>query len=399
MILPSPLWLYPLLLLSTATTTSVVTAETTVTGFDFVALETRLPKALSDFTAVADYDAKKVYISGGCDSVNGNQFNQLFGFVCDSISAGQYVFDLVTNEFSEETAMPVPRYRHAAALVNNQVWLVGGRDVEDNLVETVDVYDIASDAWTTYEDLDAKYQVSDLAGFAGPDGKAYFAAGYDFNYTAQSTVFAIDPIATGDLNDLVMAEVASLPTPRGDLTGVTATDQDGTPYALVTGGFTHENGFCDPLATSERYDFSSDTWTDAADLLTGRGDKALVVLNDRVFAIAGERQIANICLVDKPEPGDGTVPIDDVEWYNSGTDEWTAIEDLTNHRFRFAAIGYEDEIFTFGGQLAYDDSCKCFKTSDEVTVYREIFGMTSGAVEHSSKMVALLLAVGVALWL
>jgi hypothetical protein len=111
-----------------------------VTGFDVEILETRLPKALSDFTTVADSDAGKVYLAGGCDSPNGNEFNSQIGqFACGSVTDASFAFDLKTKVFTETATLPVARYRHAAVLVNNQVWMVGGRDVNDSLIPTVDV--------------------------------------------------------------------------------------------------------------------------------------------------------------------------------------------------------------------------------------------------------------------
>jgi Kelch motif len=261
-------------------------------------------------------------------------------------------------------------------------------------------YDIANDTWTAYDDLDIKYHVSDLAGFVGPNGLAYFVGGYNLTYAAQSTVFTINPVKSTETGVLEVAERASLPTARGDLSAVVAVDQSGNDYALATGGFTNENNFCEPLAVAERYNFTSDTWSEAAELKTAVGDQALVVLNNRIFALAGERQIANICLVspdDPPDPGEETVPIDDVEWYDAASSTWTLIEDLPHHRFRFAAIGYHDKIYSFGGQLAYANSCQCFKTSDEVIVYTLSYEAinkttsTSGAAV-TSKLAALLLA-------
>lgn len=112
-----------------------------VVGFDYEELSTKLPTALSDFTAVLDNEEAMVYLAGGCDSPDGNRFVKAFGeFACESISSSLFLFDLESLSF-EETApsLPVARYRHASVLVNKQIWLVGGRDVEDNLISTVDV--------------------------------------------------------------------------------------------------------------------------------------------------------------------------------------------------------------------------------------------------------------------
>jgi hypothetical protein len=98
----------------------------------------KLPKPLSDFTAVES--GGKVYISGGCDSVNGNTFVTDLGFfVCDSVSDQQYEFEIASLTFSEGIDMPRMRYRHAAVIVNDQLILVGGRDVADNIIKEVDV--------------------------------------------------------------------------------------------------------------------------------------------------------------------------------------------------------------------------------------------------------------------
>jgi hypothetical protein len=103
---------------------------------------TRLPKPLSDGTAV--YQNKVIYLHGGCDSPNGNQFNNVSGrFECRSVSNSSYAFLL-----EEENAtimirmlpdMPTPRFRHAAVALSNQIILVGGRSVSDELIGTVDV--------------------------------------------------------------------------------------------------------------------------------------------------------------------------------------------------------------------------------------------------------------------
>jgi hypothetical protein len=114
--------------------------EEIVIGFESNTLDTKLPKPLSDFTAVMGDSTAKVYLSGGCDSTYGNRFNESDGrFLCESISNQQYIFDINTQEFSESEPMPTERYRHAAVLTNNQVWLVGGRSLEDDIITDVDV--------------------------------------------------------------------------------------------------------------------------------------------------------------------------------------------------------------------------------------------------------------------
>jgi len=37
------------------------------------------------------------------------------------------------------------RYRHAAVVVNNMIWLIGGRDAMDEIVREVDIYNPLTD--------------------------------------------------------------------------------------------------------------------------------------------------------------------------------------------------------------------------------------------------------------
>lgn len=136
---------FPLLLLLLCSSTVVRASHggdsTSLVGFDFETLSTPLPEALSDFTAVLDEENGRAYLAGGCNAPDGNRFAEdVGGFVCESISSKMYIFDLVSWNFTETASpMPVARYRHASVFVNNQVWLVGGRDLEDFLLPSVDV--------------------------------------------------------------------------------------------------------------------------------------------------------------------------------------------------------------------------------------------------------------------
>jgi hypothetical protein len=122
---------------------SSTTNKNKVIGLSVVTTDSnpvKLPKPLSDFTAVVHPENGIVYISGGCDSVNGNTYEPTFQvFVCDSVSQKQYEFDIATLSISAEYDMPRMRYRQAAVIVNEQLYLVGGRDVHEMIVKEVDV--------------------------------------------------------------------------------------------------------------------------------------------------------------------------------------------------------------------------------------------------------------------
>ena len=117
---------------------SLANAQTT---FGWEELDTKLPKAISDHTATRY--GQIVYLAGGCDAENGNTWNEdARRFLCLSVSQSFYSFDLspgASNMTQILPDMPVRRYRHAAVAVHNKVFLVGGRDFNDSIVEQVDV--------------------------------------------------------------------------------------------------------------------------------------------------------------------------------------------------------------------------------------------------------------------
>lgn len=152
--------------------------------------------------------------------------------------------------------------------------------------------------------------------------------------------------------------------------------------SIYPGGFTHENDFCNPLDSVERYSLLGDTWLDIASLPTARADKAMVTYRGHTISMGGERQVENKCELESPSPGELTVAVDDVEVLNDDDTTWEQLEPLPEHRFRFAAVVFEDTIYTFGGQEEYDETCNCLKTVDEVVAYVDTNPEHSEGDEH-----------------
>ena len=380
-----------------------------------------LPKPMSDFSTVYDTSNNFIYITGGCDSPKGNEYNEEFGnFVCKNISNNHYkilTYDLSNSTkassgdvtFTPLADMPTARYRHTAVLLQSyqQILIIGGRNViDDSIIPTVDIYHIETDTWTTHNVTDPKYLLSDNTGLEYMN-RAYVFGGWNGTYTAQGTSFYIE-VENGDENDvapsITFTDIADLPTPRGDTSSVfyTSPTTDDTAntlemYALVTGGYTHES-FCSALDDVEQYNFETDTWkSETFDKLNlARGDKVLVrtsyttVIESEqqtnytqhlIYALGGERPIENICDTFEQnitlDPGSETVPIDDIEYYDVRNNSWTLFpkSDIDVYRFRFSAAvdTSTNIIYTLGGQLALNKSCTCFPTSNEIYMYREIF--------------------------
>lgn len=243
------------------------------------------------------------------------------------------------------------------------------------MITLLQIYDIDSKSWSSVT-LPAQYVVSDHASFAQEPSYVYIVGGYNQSYTALDQAVRIDITTVGDAT-LSVETLDSLNTPRGDITGVITTDGDS---AFITGGFTHENNFCEPLGSTEEYVFDANLWNMRPDLVKERGEIVLVELLDHLYALGGERQIEGQCegAGDGLDPGEKTVGTDEVEVYDSTTNSWDSISGFPDHRFRFAAVAAQDGlIYTFGGQTAHDTSCQCFKTTDTVAIFGDDVG--SGA--------------------
>jgi len=119
---------------------SGLSVQADVIGFANQTLNVKLPSPLSDFGIALNEGLAHVYLAGGCNSETGDEFVADFGeFACLSLSNQLVTFDLNSETVIASVDMPAPRYRHAAVFADQRLWLVGGRDVEDLLIGTVDV--------------------------------------------------------------------------------------------------------------------------------------------------------------------------------------------------------------------------------------------------------------------
>ncbi len=136
---------HALALLTLVACVDVVLGQGTIT---WSILDVKLPNPISDMTATAGPDGL-IYIAGGCNAENGNVYNNLTGFFdCLSSTDAFHSFNPKTSEFVLLDPLPRPRYRHAAAVSNNHLWLIGGRTMQTDAIMEIDVSN--SHSGTTY---------------------------------------------------------------------------------------------------------------------------------------------------------------------------------------------------------------------------------------------------------
>jgi hypothetical protein len=245
------------------------------------------------------------------------------------------------------------------------------------------VYDPTTDSWSTVGTIPDGFVTSDNGAFANADGSTiYVVGGYNQNYFAPdalATTFSFETQAALDqqaenlalgiadvFEDLAVTKRADLLTGRGDIHAVSS--QDGKK-AYVAGGYA---GMCQPLTSAEVYDMDTDEWSQAGDLLKARGDGAMVEASGTIFAIGGEVNHPDQCAAPElvPPLSHQSLAVNDVEALVYGTfAEWSDVADIPEFRFRFSAASWPATgvAYAFGGQTSFDESCKCFPTTTEIT--------------------------------
>jgi len=328
-----------------------------------------------------------VIITGGCDAVNGNEranFGEDDLFSCFSSGNKTLKFDPFTESFETMTDMLHERQRHGGAVIDGELYVIGGRDSNDDLVAAIDSFDPETNAWTTRGEVPSNLLTSDLTAWAWKD-YLYVAGGFLADYTAVGVTYRIK--LSRDTTDLQFETLATSPHPRGDYHAVTLFG-----YAYLAGGITHTSLWCEALTTAERYHMESDTWEQIQDLEVGRADMAVATLNGKILAMGGEEKPDDCA--ELSDPAYGSFPSDAVSVLLSpeaGKDaEWVNFRDFKDERFRFAAatVPAQNRVYTFGGQLPFDFTCDCFPTSDAIAFGVETFKADIGDDKLSGGAIA-----------
>jgi hypothetical protein len=330
-------------------------------------------------------------------------------------------FQAWTGKFESLSDMPRIRARHASVTLQNgkMLCVLGGRDTADQLITAIDCYDPATDTWMAeVMNIPGDYLTSDFAVHTTKDDVVYMIGGYNQNYEALSQVTLID---MSDLSNIKFTKGVPIDTPRGDITSAPMTDDGST--IMISGGFTHLNDFATPLNSVEQYDIGAQSWGDVDALNEERGDKQLINLNGKVYAIGGEGRVDASGLVSDEvffiAAGQGSIVLDTVEVLDltSANDaandeeedeevaaaEWKTHGDMPSSLFRFGASGWEEGggsststdgsggdgvIFVFGGQVGFEAECECFRTTEKVLVFdpskQEAQSMTDGVGKGSA---------------
>jgi len=273
---------------------------------------------------------------GGCDE---DEYESTGA--CPKITNFFTRYNMDDNTWFQLTDAPRPRYRYMAAEVDGKIYYIGGRDLSDDFIPEVDVFDIGDNSWVTLDDQGGVTNISDGAAFVY-NQKIFITGGYTKDYASLASTILLDTTATPLL--FTPSGIDDKTFSCGDNGAVTIDDA-----SYVFGGFT-DTDFCNPLDVIEKFDHKTGTWSSLAPFRTGgRADMAFAVLNRHIFIIGGESK-----QIDSDETCNTSISISFVEMYDVDNEESTVIRPLDVSKFRFVAAADPDKkiIFTFGGQTS-----------------------------------------------
>lgn len=251
-------------------------------------------------------------------------------------------FDPATNQWSSVASLDDAKYAASATLFEGAILLMGGSE-DDGASDDVEIYVPGEDDWDSFDDLD-----SDRTGLASAvlSGQVFALGGASESGTFFTTCETYDP---GEEEWDLYPEWTLNP---GRASFGTAT-AGGAIY--TAGGFSQFG----PIATVERYDLGNGA-TELAPLSSPRGRVALVhtggALGGDLFAIGGEG--ANGVL-------------DTVERYSIEQNAWVPVASLATPRAGAVAAYIDGAIYVVGGEDGVGNALR--------TV--EVFGLTTSNEE------------------
>ena len=246
--------------------------------------------------------------------------------LASSILCGLLSFPLVAHakqgKWTQKTDMLTPRLQLATAVVNGQIYAIGG--LNGGPQSAMEVYDPEKDIWTKKADMPTA-----RGGIAAStvDGKIYVFGGHRIAFEPLDTVQMYDPAK----DQWTRKKRMPLPIDR-----MTTSVVNGQIYLI--GGWDFPD---DVYSTVFQYNPEGDAWTRKADMPTARGGHAAVVFEERIYVFGGGTF--------KETTHGGIRYFDVVEMYDPAEDRWARNPKMPVPKIGLGVDTVDRKIYTIGG--------------------------------------------------
>jgi N-acetylneuraminic acid mutarotase len=257
-------------------------------------------------------------------------------------------------QFSLAPPLPETRTEAGGAVLDGRLYVAGGLGPQNQSLSSFYAYNPVAGAWERLPDLP---QPLNHPGVVAADGKIWIVGnmgplgirlrGFMFaRWNPQSDVLVYDPAAR------TWESGPPLPEPRG-----------GGGVAVAAGAIWYVGGIDPALAVADdlfRFDLASRRWERRAPMPTARDHLRMEAVGRQLFAISGREDDLRLNLAT-------------TERYDIDTDTWTKVSDVPNARGGFGSAVLDGRIYTFGGE--YPWTClEAIERYDPVTDRWEILG-------------------------
>jgi large repetitive protein len=223
------------------------------------------------------------------------------------------------NTWTSGAALPTAVWGASAAVVKNEIYVVGGENASNTIVADVQVYNPKTNAWSAGVSLPTPLLVPSATVVKNV---LYVFGGYT-GAAATNAVSAYNP------KTKTWTAMADMPTARYESTAVVEKN-----VIYVIGGIA-SNG--DYVATVESYNPATNTWTEEAPMLGTKLSPAAGLLGTTIVAADGATQ-----------PGQIT---GDTEGYDAATNTWTELTADPTARVFSCSGSIGSKFYDAGGYL------------------------------------------------
>ena len=269
---------------------------------------------------------------------------------------------------------PLTRSYHGAAVVNGEIYVMGGAGEDNKPFASVQVYDPATGTWAARANMPT---ARGLFGTSAVGGTIYAIGGTTRGRDKLAVVEAYDTATD------TWTRRADMPTPRNALSAAVV---DGKIYAIGGWGYDRPEGgweSIDPTATGqdfstvEVYDPQTDTWVTRADMPTPRSHMTVSALGAKIYAIGGGARIV---------AGRSGEYRSLLEVYDTATNRWAQAADPPTPRSVPSSSVVDGRIYVMGGAFhrgptsSAEELMRTMRTLSVVEVYDPASGRwTKGA--------------------
>lgn len=256
---------------------------------------------------------KKIYIIGGYSNNSTIALNQCY--------------DTETNTWTDKTDDLTARYEGTASVINDNIYVIGGRNASGSFTDLNECYNSSTNTWTTKTVLPiARTALTSSV----VDNKIYVIDGSNGSQTGSNHCYDY-------LTD----------------TWTTKTDDPVARYGS-TSCVVNNKIYCFAGAKQNNYmtiyDPSTDTWEQKGDdsRLINRHYASSVAKNGNIYILGGYS---------------GATYISSINKYDFETDSWIKIGDLATPRYNHVVGIVGSVVCVFGGRISadvtYSDNCEC----------------------------------------